>query len=97
MTEKCLRDGSPGRHDTLRDVTVKRFRPEAVNRFRATTESQLAALTRPIAARSGPFDLADLAYSLSFRVICIVTGLAAIESWQRPGPLSRDRLPLVPG
>jgi len=79
-------EGKPGRHDTLRGVVEPWFRTRAVRTMdpvirRLTTE----LLDEIVASGRGELNLAqELAYPLSMRVICTLTGIELDrERWMR--------------
>jgi cytochrome P450 len=80
-------DGEPGRHDALRGVVEPWFRTRAVRTMEPVIRELTVQLLREIVAASpsGEFNLArELAYKLSMRVICRLTGLdLEREAWLR--------------
>ncbi len=76
----------PGRHDALREVVEPWFRTRAVRTMEPVIrELTVELLNEIIATSDGEFNLArDLAYRLSLRVICRMTGIELErEHWIR--------------
>lgn len=79
-------DGGEGRHDVLRQVVEPWFRTRAVRTMEPIIRGLTSELLDEIVATgSGELDLAcDLAYRLSMRVICSLTGIdVGQEEWVR--------------
>jgi cytochrome P450 len=86
MVEPFAADGQPGRHDTLRAVAEPWFRVRAVRTMEPVIRSLAAELIEEVVAKgTGELNLAsELAYPLSLRVICRLTGIELErESWLR--------------
>jgi len=79
-------DGETGRHDALRHVVEPWFRTRAVRTMEPVIrELTVELLNEIVSAGAGQFNLArDLAYRLSLRVICRLTGIELErEQWIR--------------
>jgi cytochrome P450 len=79
-------DGEEGRHDPLRDVVEPWFRTRAVRTMEPVIRALTVELLREIVANAaGEFNLArELAYRLSLRIICRMTGIELErEQWIR--------------
>jgi cytochrome P450 len=79
-------EGDPGRHDALRGVVEPWFRTRAVRTMEPVIrELTIQLLNEIVRDGSGEFNLArDLAYRLSLRVICQLTGIELDrERWLR--------------
>jgi cytochrome P450 len=78
--------GEQGRHDALRSVVEPWFRTRAVREMEPVIRALTAELIdETVAKGTGEFDLArELAYRLSLRVICRLTGIQLErEQWMR--------------
>ena len=85
-TDQVTLAGEPGRHDALRAVVEPWFRTRAVRTMEPVIRHLARELVEEIVQRgTGEFDLAnDLAYRLSMRVICKLTGIELErEQWMR--------------
>jgi cytochrome P450 len=79
-------EGEEGRHDPLRTVVEEWFRTSTVRTFETKIRELTAELLNNLVARgTGEFNLpGDLAYRLSMRVICWLTGIElGRERWLR--------------
>ena len=80
-------EGEPGRHDALRGVVEPWFRTRAVRTMEPVIRQLTVQLLNEIVAAhpDGEFNLArELAYKLSMRVICRLTGIELErEAWLR--------------
>lgn len=84
--EPLTADGDVGRHDALRRVVNPYFLSRAVRELEADIRELTVQIVNGIVAKeTGAFDLArELAYPLSMRVICRLTGIdTAREAWLR--------------
>lgn len=75
LTDSVRADGSPGRHAHLHRITASAFRKRAVDGMAQVAERHLAGLISDVIGKGDDtFDLAEMAYSLTFRTQCSFLG-----------------------